>query len=212
MKACRKCGETKPLDGFYASVGMRDGHMNTCKDCAASYRKAWRAQNVARTRQLGRDAYRRTRPQLKRDCVRCGTTIPPEAAVNKRYCGKDCVYLAALERSRQATLGGRAGRMCARCGDEIPVTRNLKATTCSAKCRDALNERRQMHTKSRALSNYAVRVGRLVKQPCEVCGNEDVEIHHVDYFEPLNVRWLCFVHHRNLMHGTSIKEEGAHHG
>ena len=32
-KTCRICGETKPLEDFYAMVGMRDGHRKECKVC-----------------------------------------------------------------------------------------------------------------------------------------------------------------------------------
>ena len=42
----------------------------------------------------------------------------------------------------------------------------------------------------------AVRDGRLLKQPCEVCGETVVEAHHDDYSKPLDVRWLCNEHHR----------------
>lgn len=42
---------------------------------------------------------------------------------------------------------------------------------------------------------YAVRTGRLKRQPCEVCGGK-AQAHHTDYSKPLDVRWLCFQHHR----------------
>lgn len=42
---------------------------------------------------------------------------------------------------------------------------------------------------------YALKVGRIVRQPCEMCGSEDVHAHHEDYSKPLNVRWLCPLHH-----------------
>jgi hypothetical protein len=44
----------------------------------------------------------------------------------------------------------------------------------------------------------AVRDGRLRRQPCEVCGAEKSQAHHDDYSKPLEVRWLCSRHHREL--------------
>jgi ribosomal protein S27AE len=41
----------------------------------------------------------------------------------------------------------------------------------------------------------AIRDGRLVKQPCEVCGAKKVQAHHDDYSKPLEVRWLCIPCH-----------------
>lgn len=38
---------------------------------------------------------------------------------------------------------------------------------------------------------YAIRTGKLVKQPCEVCSEPNVEAHHDDYAKPYDVRWLC---------------------
>ena len=53
----------------------------------------------------------------------------------------------------------------------------------------------ERYTANTAVNN-AIRDGRLVKQPCEVCGRLDVHGHHDDYTKPLEVRWLCPVHHK----------------
>lgn len=78
-KRCKKCDELKPLDAFYASPGMRDGHRNDCIECnkaakrerhvrnAEQYRekaRRWAAENPER-----RAAYQaeyRNRPERKR--------------------------------------------------------------------------------------------------------------------------------------------------
>lgn len=41
-----------------------------------------------------------------------------------------------------------------------------------------------------ARANYAIKVGKLVRQPCQ-CGNTKTDAHHDDYYKPLAVRWLC---------------------
>lgn len=43
---------------------------------------------------------------------------------------------------------------------------------------------------------YAVKVGKLVRKPCEVCGDPKVQAHHEDYAYPLDVQWYCQKHHR----------------
>ena len=51
--------------------------------------------------------------------------------------------------------------------------------------------------------NNAIRDGRLIRKPCEKCGNPKSEAHHDDYRSPLSVRWLCFKHHRED-HGQTV--------
>jgi hypothetical protein len=44
----------------------------------------------------------------------------------------------------------------------------------------------------------AIRAGRLARNACERCGTDaQVHAHHDDYSRPLDVRWLCPVHHRD---------------
>lgn len=57
---------------------------------------------------------------------------------------------------------------------------------------------------ARTAVGNALRDGRLVRGTCEVCGVADVEAHHDDYGQPLNVRWLCFACHRRE-HGQHVE-------
>ena len=43
--------------------------------------------------------------------------------------------------------------------------------------------------------NEAIRWGRILKQPCIICGNEKSQAHHEDYSLPLDVVWYCHTHH-----------------
>ena len=44
----------------------------------------------------------------------------------------------------------------------------------------------------------AIKTGDLVKEPCQVCGSPESEAHHPDYSSPLDVMWLCSLHHNRL--------------
>jgi ribosomal protein S27AE len=50
--------------------------------------------------------------------------------------------------------------------------------------------------------------GKLVRQPCEVCGSPKTHAHHDDYARPLEVRWLCALHHvkwhKNLKNRAAV--------
>lgn len=52
--------------------------------------------------------------------------------------------------------------------------------------------------KARIMVGNAIRDGRLIKQPCFICGNTEVEAHHPDYSRPLDVTWLCSPHHNEI--------------
>lgn len=49
--------------------------------------------------------------------------------------------------------------------------------------------------KARMLTRNALISGKIIKLPCEVCGNKRVQAHHDDYSKPLKVKWFCALHH-----------------
>lgn len=46
-----------------------------------------------------------------------------------------------------------------------------------------------------AVRNAVLR-GEIKQAPCMVCGDVRSEAHHEDYTKPLDVQWLCRLHHR----------------
>lgn len=56
-------------------------------------------------------------------------------------------------------------------------------------------KRDPIKAKARRDVNNALKLGKLAKQQCEICG-DTAEAHHEDYSKPLDVRWLCRMHHR----------------
>lgn len=44
-------------------------------------------------------------------------------------------------------------------------------------------------------THNAIRDGKIIRQPCRICGNKKSHAHHWDYSKPFDIDWLCAVHH-----------------
>lgn len=67
-------------------------------------------------------------------------------------------------------------------------------------------QRKPGKTRARRMVLNAIRSGKVVRLPCEVCGDTKSQAHHTDYRQPLNVKWLCFKHHREE-HGQIVNQK-----
>lgn len=71
-----------------------------------------------------------------------------------------------------------------------------------------------MKRAAHVLVGNRVKNGQLAKKSCQMCGTEiGVHAHHDDYSKPLDVMWLCTVHHKArhafLDYMTQKKQEAA---
>ena len=118
-------------------------------------------------------------------------------------------------------------KICGRCKIEKPVSEFYKSTRdgyrsrcmpCHAEdCklyaetgyyqRPEVKKRRRedWHRPDEQAKNFArnclgsaIRAGKISRQPCSICGEEQAEGHHEDYSQPLEVKWLCRPCHKKL--------------
>ena len=142
-KKCFKCGEVKPIEGFYVHPQMGDGRSGKCKVCTRKDVSANYRANVEHYKE-----YEKGRANL-----------PHRVKAREDY--------AKSERGRIA--GNKAKKAY--------LDRNPLKRTAHIKVGNAIRDK------------------RLLRQPCEVCGETKVQAHHDDYSKPLDVRWLCKKHH-----------------
>lgn len=64
-----------------------------------------------------------------------------------------------------------------------------------------LSREQQRRASAREMANVYQKRGKLKPRPCEICGDPKVEKHHEDYRKPLEVNWLCKIHHRMVTNG-----------
>src|ERR1700749_3180816 len=84
------------------------------------------------------------------------------------------------------------------------------STAKNAKWKAANPEKYRAH---RAVEK-ALRTKEIFRQPCERCGTtHGVHAHHDDYSKPLEVMWLCCLHHRErhreLLPETDLPAQAA---
>lgn len=140
-------------------------------------------------------------------CIRCGLEKPIEEFYAHRKmadghlnkCKECCRADAVANRSRKLDYYRQYDK------DRLQtLRRQVSIERHRRSYRDRYPHKRAAHI---AVGN-AIRQGRLVKQPCEVCGDSNVDAHHDDYSKPLEVRWLCRKHHL-MEHGGYITSEAS---
>lgn len=139
-----------------------------------------------------------------RPCTKCGAVFVQTPGRAKRQNWRCSGCETADARARREAIRAAGGRV-KRYGDPAvvrareasyrsrPEVKRRRADAMQGYARDP--DRRERH-EARWAVRHAIAAGRLVRQPCEVCGEAKVDGHHDDYSQPLAVRWLCRTHHR----------------
>jgi len=142
---------------------------------------------------------------VQKRCFKCGNEKPltefyrhPQMADGRLGRCKECTKQAVA--ARAASPDGRERIR------EYERIRFQFASRKAAVVRYQKKRRQQdpQKYKARTAVGNALRDGKLIKGPCEICGDPKSQAHHHDYGKPLDVQWLCFKHHREIGHGQIV--------
>lgn len=128
----------------------------------------------------------------------------------RKYCSHLCHarHQARFAKYRNVSVGDQIP--CTQCGTEVTATNyRIRAIDFRCpRCSSWKNPNKANYAKAYLKIYYArrpegfrrkfteaLRKGILVKTPCEICGNPEVDGHHSDYTKPEVVKWLCKKHH-----------------
>jgi ribosomal protein S27AE len=165
-----KCGKIKE---------NRD--LGNCRECFAKHRRKWKQNNPLTEAQKERDKIARKLRDAKR--------------------------LEGI-RQRSPRLGAKPGILRPLCSWCNIVIENFKKKTFCKPCAAKYNREwrkknpstgeQKLRDNVRFKTYYAIKSGKLIRKPCEICGELKVQAHHDDYSKTYDVRWLCWKHHREF--------------
>ena len=139
-------------------------------------------------------------------CTKCGITKPDnDFRVNGKM--SDGLHSYCKTCSNRATeLSRRKDREAYRARDRAKYARKMQKLRGEGyvvgnpenRARDVDPEFVKLKLNTRKTTRRAIARGLLTKAPCQVCGVDEVEAHHPDYHQPLQVVWLCKAHHKEV--------------
>ena len=100
-------------------------------------------------------------------------------------------------------------KLCCRCKIEI-FTKCKYCNKCNAEYMRSwrknhkLSDDQKKKASTRSKTNVLIKRNKLIRKPCEVCGDKKSEAHHHNYEDYRNVSWLCFKHHREHHQNTVL--------
>lgn len=122
----------------------------------------------------------------------------PKYGEDNRRCSK-CKLI--LPRDKFSTDNSRFmgfAYVCKKCHGQMAEERRKRSTKMrkmkAEYSKRSIQKYPEKH-KARSKVRWAILKGILKKEPCEKCGSEKAEAHHPDYTKPLDVIWLCKMHH-----------------
>jgi hypothetical protein len=141
---------------------------------------------------------------MHKSCKVCGTTRPlddfykhPQMADGRLNKCKQCC--------REAAKANRDARLdYYRQYDRERLSTENRKKTLAEKQRLYRARNRKKHEARMAVFR-AIRAGVITKRPCEICGTFPADAHHDNYERPLDIRWLCRMHHL-IEHDNYIQE------
>ena len=135
-------------------------------------------------------------------CKSCGLEKDPSLfyTSNKTKC-KECIKLAVREnREDKIEYYREFDRNRSNNPERVQARKDYLSTDAGKKSKQkTIQKYKENNPKKRAVhvtTGNAIRDGKLTKGVCEVCGcSDNIVAHHNDYDKPLEVTWLCSVHH-----------------
>lgn len=220
MKFCSKCQQELPETEFVKSDRYLDGLYPYCKACRKAKRQEWLSKNPLCSK-CGVEPHAKSHSY----CKKC---LNHSVAVSKPTRTSEYVQTLRLCYRCRVRPRDKGVWLCVECQGICPKCKRNPVAPSSVWCRVCLNEYlkakrikvkgtwyrnlsdlQKQKLNARKKLHLFVKLGKLQRLPCEICGKLETEGHHHNGYSiehALDVRWLCSEHHWALMRWEKMKQ------
>lgn len=201
LRTCPSCGVTQPLTNFNKDRNRTCGHVSACKECKKVYMKKWRTKTPEE-----KEAWHKSIEERRRKCIRCEVPFlkkeVEERSTKPTYCPACERYMSNSYYIRNHETVKKRHKDWAK----TPEGRESKRRTAKLMYQNMPAEKKIAYGKM----TYAIQSGKLVRQPCQECGDTKVDGHHHNGYSKehwYDVQWLCRKHHLDA-HKFTLESRG----
>lgn len=181
FKVCTQCKKEKSLDEFYKHKTHKDGRRSECKECS----KKIYQENIKYHKEYRKEYHKKNSKIINAKSRKWAKENRERHYENgKKWCESH------RDRCNMYSKNWREN--------------NPEKYRANQKRYDNTPERKSKR-KIRLKTYWLVKSGKIKKQPCEVCGIK-AEIHHNNYDNIYDIKWLCPKHHRELHNKLNNKK------
>lgn len=188
MKECTKCRKLKDISEFGKDGQKKDGLSSSCKTCVNSRNKKYRESRPEYFKKYAREYRKNNRDVLrKKSWISYNINWEKRAEESKKYYNS---------RKQQISIKRAIKRRSEEEKQKNRIRQKKWRSENKSKYVDSVTnwkKRNPQKSAAHTLVLWAIKTG-ILKKPimCEECNKEcKVEAHHVDYFKPLDIHWLC---------------------
>lgn len=125
-------------------------------------------------------------------CTKCKNTKNiDDFYIGRKQCKSCCIKSSLSWKKKNPEKNRELARNWAKDNKDKATLLNVIQV---GKWRGKFPERYKAHSKL----NNSIRDKKISKGKCRDCGSKNVHAHHSDYSKPLDVIWLCPLHHKKI--------------